>query len=211
MPKEEYVRKNRYIRITNLKRHGLMKMMNYSMMRCVSAIAVGILLMVWPEAAILYLVIAIGAMFFVPSLFSMIAYFMKGRQAGMYFPIISLGSLLFGLWLMVSPAFFVGILMYVLGILLVFAGIGQVVYLFGARTYAMVHWGFFLTPVLILLAGLVVLVNPFAAASIPFIILGISSTAYGITELINLYKFRREEKKDVPAEAMIEDVTPIEE
>ena len=43
-----------------------MKMMNYGMMRCVSAIAIGVLLMVWPEAAILYLVIAIGAMFFLP-------------------------------------------------------------------------------------------------------------------------------------------------
>ena len=49
-----------------------MKMMNYGMMRCVSAIAIGILLMVWPEAAILYLVIAIGAMFFLPSLFSLV-------------------------------------------------------------------------------------------------------------------------------------------
>ena len=78
-----------------------MKMMNYSIMRCVSAIAIGILLMVWPETAIVYLVIAIGAMFFLPSLFSLVGYFLKGRQLGMYFPIVSLGSLLFGLWLMV--------------------------------------------------------------------------------------------------------------
>ena len=81
-----------------------MRMMNYSVMRCVSAIAIGVLLMVWPEAAIIYLVIAIGAMFFLPSLFSLVGYFLKGRQLGMYFPIVSLGSLLFGLWLMVSPA-----------------------------------------------------------------------------------------------------------
>ena len=49
------------------------------------------------DSAILYLVIAIGAMFFLPSLFSLVGYFMKGRQLGMYFPIVSLGSLLFGL------------------------------------------------------------------------------------------------------------------
>ena len=93
-----------------------MKMMNYAMMRCVSAIVVGVLLMVWPEAAILYLVIVVGLVFFLPSLFSLIGYYRKGRQLGMYFPIVSLGGLLFGLWLMVSPAFFVGILMYVLGL-----------------------------------------------------------------------------------------------
>ena len=30
-----------------------MKMMNYGMMRCISAVAIGVLLMVWPEAAIM--------------------------------------------------------------------------------------------------------------------------------------------------------------
>ena len=188
-----------------------MKMMNYGIMRCVSAIAIGLLLMVWPEAAIIYLVIAIGAMFFLPSLFSLVGYFMKGRQLGMYFPIISLGSLLFGLWLMVSPAFFVGILMYVLGVVLVFAGISQIANLLNARSYAVVPLGYYVMPVLILLAGIVVLANPFAAASVPFIILGVSSAVYGITELINIYKFRKKEEKVPMNEVMIEDVTPIEE
>ena len=188
-----------------------MKMMNYSIMRCVSAIAIGILLMVWPETAIVYLVIAIGAMFFLPSLFTLVGYFVKGRQLGMYFPIISLGSLLFGLWLMVSPAFFVGILMYVLGVVLVFAGISQIAGLLGARSHASVSFGYYVMPILILFAGLIVLVNPFAAATIPFIILGISSTAYGISELINIYKFRRKEEKLMKHEIVIEDVTPIEE
>jgi uncharacterized membrane protein HdeD (DUF308 family) len=67
------------------------------------------------------------------------------------------------------------------------------------------------TPILILLAGLIVLVNPFAAATIPFIILGVSSTVYGITELINIYKFRKKEEKVMPTDVVIEDVTPIEE
>ena len=185
-----------------------MKMMNYGMMRCVSAIAIGVLLMAWPEAAILYLVIAIGAMFFLPSLFSLVGYFMKGRQLGMYFPIVSLGSLLFGLWLMVSPAFFVGILMYVLGVVLVFAGISQIANLLAARNHTEVSFGYFVLPVLILLAGIVVLVNPFAAVAIPFVILGVSSTVYGITELFKIYRFR---KKNPKTEVMIEDVTPIEE
>ena len=164
--------------------------------------------MAWPEAAILYLVIAIGAMFFLPSLFSLVGYFMKGRQLGMYFPIVSLGSLLFGLWLMVSPAFFVGILMYVLGVVLVFAGISQIANLLAARNHTEVSFGYFVLPVLILLAGIVVLVNPFAAVAIPFVILGVSSTVYGITELFNIYRFR---KKNSKTEVMIEDVTPIEE
>lgn len=136
---------------------------------------------------------------------------MKGRQLGAYFPIISLGSLLFGLWLMVSPAFFVGILMYVLGVVLVFAGLSQIAGLLNARNHAVVTFGYYVMPVLILLAGIVVLVNPFAAATIPFVILGVSSAVYGVTELINIYKFRKKEEKTPMNEVMIEDVTPIEE
>jgi uncharacterized membrane protein HdeD (DUF308 family) len=112
---------------------------------------------------------------------------------------------------MISPAFFVGILMYVLGAVLVFAGISQIAHLLSARGYATVPFGYYVMPVLILLAGLVVLVNPFAAVAVPFIILGVSSTVYGITELINLYKFRKKEEKVMPTEVVIEDVTPIEE
>lgn len=188
-----------------------MKTMNYSVIRGICAIIMGVLLVAWPEAAIVYLVIAIGAMFLVPSLFSLVGYFVKGRQMGMMFPIISLGSLLFGLWLMVSPAFFVGILMYVLGVALVFAGISQIVQLANARGWTQVPVGYYIMPVLVLLAGLIVLLNPFAAAAIPFIILGVSSIVYGVTDIINLIRFHKKEEKIVEHAVVIEDVTPIEE
>ena len=98
--------------------------------------------------------------------------------------------------------------MYLLGAVFVFAGISQIVGLLDARSYANVSTGFMVMPVLILLSGLLVLVNPFAAASVPFIILGVSSTVYGVTELINFYKFRRKAPK---AEEEIQDIVPIEE
>ena len=188
-----------------------MKALNYSVVRGICAVLMGVLLVAWPEAAIVYLVIAIGAMFFVPSLFSLVGYFTKGRQEGAMFPIVSIGSLLFGLCLMVSPAFFVGILMYVLGAVLVFAGISQILQLFNARSWTQVAVGYYIMPVLILLAGLVVLLNPFAAAAIPFIILGVSSIVYGITDIINLIRFRKKDEKKEENSVVIEEVTPIEE
>ena len=188
-----------------------MKALNYSVIRGICAVLMGVLLVTWPEAAIVYLVIAIGVMFFVPSLFLLVGYFMKGRQEGAMFPIVSIGSLLFGLWLMVSPAFFVGILMYVLGAVLVFAGISQIMQLVNARSWTQVATGYYIMPVLILFAGLVVLLNPFAAAAIPFIILGVSSIIYGITDIINLLRFRKKDDKKEENEVVIEEVTPVEE
>mgnify|MGYP003554123840 CR=1 FL=1 len=90
-----------------------MKTMNHSIVRCICAIIVGVLLVAWPEAAIVYLVIAIGALFFLPGIYAVLSYLLKGKQLGMPFPLVSIGSGLFGLWLMISPAFFVNILMYV--------------------------------------------------------------------------------------------------
>ena len=188
-----------------------MKMMNHSLVRAISSILIGLLLVVWPETAIVYLVIAIGVLFFIPGLISVGTYVARGQKVGIPFPIVSIGSLLFGLWLMVSPAFFVGILMYVLGIILVFAGISQIINLMNVRTWAQVATGYFVVPVLILIAGMVVLLNPFATASIPFIILGISCMVYGITDMLNRFRFRKKEEQPFTQTMVIEDVTPVEE
>ena len=108
---------------------------------------------------------------------------------------------------MIMPAFFVGILMYVLGAVLVLAGISQIVNLSAARSWTVVPGGFFVVPVLVLIAGVVVLFNPFTAATVPFIILGVSSIVYGLSDLVNIIRFRQ--KKDIQT-PIIEDVTPIE-
>ena len=185
--------------------------MNHSIVRCICAIIVGVLLVAWPETAIVYLVIAIGALFFLPGIYAVLTYMLKGRQMGMPFPLVSVGSGLFGLWLMINPSFFVGILMYVLGAVLAFAGISQLVNLFLARKWTGVPMGYYVMPVLILLAGLLVLANPFAAASVPFLILGVSSIVYGVSELVNQLRFRKQVEAPVIEEAEIVDVTPVEE
>lgn len=188
-----------------------MKTMSYSVIKGICAVIMGVLLVTWPETAILYLVIAIGAMFLVPGVVAVLNYIFKSREQGAMFPIVSVGSMLFGLWLMISPAFFVGILMYVLGAVLVFAGISQIMQLVNARGWTQVAFGYYVMPVLILIAGLVVLLNPFAAATVPFIILGVSSIVYGITDIINGIRFRKKEDKTTVNEVIIEEVTPVEE
>ncbi len=184
-----------------------MKTVNYAIMRSICALVIGVLLVAWPEAAILYLVITIGVLFLVPGLFAVFGYLLRGREAtGMSFPIAGLGSLLFGLWLMIMPAFFVGILMYVLGAVLVLAGVSQIANLSAARAWTSVPFGYYVVPILVLVAGVVVLFNPFEAATVPFIILGVSSIVYALSDLVNLLRFRP--KKQVEATDVV-DVTPL--
>jgi uncharacterized membrane protein HdeD (DUF308 family) len=90
-----------------------MKMIQYALLRAISAVLIGCALICWPEAAIVYLVITIGVLFLVPGAFALFSYFTRKREVEMLFPIAGLGSLLFGIWLIVMPSFFVSILMYV--------------------------------------------------------------------------------------------------
>lgn len=170
-----------------------MKAVNYYILRSMFALVLGLLLVLWPDAAINYLVITIGVLFFVPGLFSLISYFANGKRAGesSVFPIAGIGSILFGLWLIIMPSFFVNILMYVLGFILVLGGIQQIASLVSARKWTSVPLAFYIVPTLILVAGVVVLANPFKVASGAFILLGISCLVYALSELFNGFKFTK--------------------
>lgn len=185
-----------------------MRTMNYSIVRSICALVIGILLVAWPEAAILYLVITVGALFMIPGVFSVFTYLTRKQTGRFTFPVIGLGSLLFGLWLMIMPAFFIHIFMYVLGAALVLAGISQITDLTAARNWTRVPIGFFVVPSLILVAGIVVLFNPFTAATVPFIVLGVSSIVYALTDLIHIHRFQRQKPVD---KTNVEDITILEE
>ncbi len=191
----------------------MMKSINYAALSSICALIIGVLLVVWPDVAINYLVITIGALFMLPGIFGIVSYLMtanKQEAAGIHvgFPVIALGSALFGFWLMIMPSFFINILMYVLGVLLVFGGLLQIMNFMSLRAYSHVPFGFFIIPVLILAAGITVLFNPFEVATIPFIILGVSAIVYGLSDLIRLVQFSKRIKEE---EKNITDVTPIEE
>ena len=96
-----------------------MKSLNYAAISSLCALAIGILLVVWPEAAIIYLVITVGVLFLLPGLFGLFSYYAASRHKDVEmrrsFLIVALGSTLLGFWLMIMPEFFVNILMYLLG------------------------------------------------------------------------------------------------
>ena len=107
------------------------------------------------------------------------------------FPLDGLGSLLLGGWLLLMPNFFVNILMYLLGAVLVLAGIQQISTLIRARKWSVVPYGFYILPSLILLVGVMILVYPMDIMANTLTIFGVATLFYGANELINWYKFRK--------------------
>lgn len=86
---------------------------------------------------------------------------------------------------------FADLLTFVLGFILVMGGVQQIASLSAARRWTPVPGGFYVVPVAILLAGLVALFNPTGVRSTAFIIIGITSLVYAVSELINWFKFTR--------------------
>lgn len=174
-----------------------MKTISYYLLRTLFAIVVGLILVLWPDAAADYIVITIGVMFLVPGLIALIGYFALRPRYGMRrrFPIESIGSILFGVWLIAMPSFFADVLMFILGFILMMGGIQQIVSLVMARRWMRVSAGFYIVPLLILMAGVVALFNPSGTRETAFIIIGVSSMVYAITELINYFKFTRRRPK----------------
>lgn len=168
-----------------------MKGLSYSFLRAICALVLGLILVAFPDKAGDYLVITIGVVFLVPSLISLIAYFTKGIRGINRFPIEAMGSLLFGLWLIIMPTFFADLLTYVLGFILAMGGVQQIAALMTARRWALVPAGFYVVPVLILLAGVLSIFNPMGVRSTAFVIIGISCVVYAIMELINWFRFTR--------------------
>lgn len=190
-----------------------MKTLNYSLLSTICALIIGILLVVWPDVAVSYLVITIGVLFFIPGMTGIFFYYstaksMEKKGIKKIFPIPALGSAMLGFWLMLMPDFFIEILMYVLGVLLVLAGLSQLMKFLAVRKTLEVPVFMPVFSVLILMAGMLVLFNPFSAAAVPFMILGISAIFYALTDLLRLIKYK---KQQIEEEKNIVDITPIEE
>ena len=142
-----------------------MKTISYSLLRAVCALVIGLVLVLFPNQAAEYLVITVGVIFLIPSLISIVGYFAWRGERPVHFPLLGIGSLLFGLWLVIMPGFFADLLTYVLGFILVIGGVQQIASLASARNWMRVPAGFYVVPVLILLAGLFALFNPLGARS----------------------------------------------
>lgn len=165
------------------------------MLRGITALLIGGLLVFWSQSAVTYLIMAIGCLFLIPGLLSLLAYLRNTSSEGTrrfgWPQMLGVGSILFGLCLIVSPVFFEKSLMYALGIILSYAGLSEIIQLTAARQWVRVPGGFYVTPVLVMLLGIFILFNPIESANLPFIILGIGCMVYGLSDMVNVIKFRR--------------------
>ena len=191
-----------------------MKLLQSSIFRAICSIVIGVLLLKYPDNSVTWLTMAIGVLFLLSGIIALISYWNARRHASEYtitdaqgniingsqpgFPLVGIGSLILGLTLVISPNLFVQWLMYILGAMLILGSINQLIILIAARRYGSIGIFFWITPILILIAGIFIFVKPMESAEIPMIILGWCMLLYGVAEIINslmIYSMRRKLKR----------------
>ena len=204
-----------------------MKILQSSVFRAISAIAIGCLLIKYPDNTVTWLTVAIGILFLLSGLISLIVYVNARKNVSEFkildaeghviagekptFPIVGVGSVILGALLALTPNVFITALMYIIGGILVLGAINQYMNLINARKYGKVGFAYWIFPSAILLIGLYVIIKPMVPASMAMLILGWCSLLYGVTELINSLKFHADKRKfkqaqEVPvAEEIIEE------
>ena len=204
-----------------------MKILQSSVFRSISAIAIGCLLIKYPDNTVTWITVAIGILFLLSGLISLIVYVHARKNVSEFkimdseghviagekptFPIVGVGSLILGAMLALTPNVFITALMYIIGGILILGAINQYMNLINARKYGQVSFGFWVFPSVVLLIGLYVIIKPMAPASMAMLILGWCSLLYGVTELVNSLKFHADKRKfrqaqEVPvAEEIIEE------
>ena len=99
------------------------------LIRIIASIAVGLLLILYPNAALPTILLIIGILIGLPSLYALLIYLLSEDRNKLPFPVLSLVVLLFGCTLMLFPGWYIGITVYVLGGALVLIGVYQILYL----------------------------------------------------------------------------------
>lgn len=160
--------------------------------RAVLAVILGAILILWPETALRYIIMIIGIVFIATGLISFILA-NRHRAAARWSaaPFSGIGSLAFGVLLLAWPSFFVSIFMFLLGFILLLAAVGQFVALSAARRMGHVSPFNWIFPVLIFVAGMLVLFDPFQSARSVLILSGATAIFYGLTDLVNQYRIRK--------------------
>lgn len=167
-------------------------------------LTLGVLLVWVSDRMPVWLVMACGLLFVVPGAVALVGWFRRDKSvsAPPFYPVAALGSILLGAILLLFPASFVKVLMYLLAALIFLASSVQIYGIFHLRGLGVPLSGWYaVVPVAVLGAGVYVVLYPDLAAALPFIVIGAAGMVYGLLELwtawlLSRYRRRmaREEK-----------------
>lgn len=99
--------------------------------------------------------------------------------------------MIFGLLVFLFPNFFLGLIAFLFGAVLLVAGGSQILGLYNSSRYTQVSGGLYIVPALITLCGIALFFSPKASTQMLTMIFGGAVLLYGVSELVAVWKLRK--------------------
>ena len=164
-----------------------MKFIGSYIFRSLCSLLVGLLLLFNAEQMPELIVRLIGFLFLMPGLLGLVVYlygqFNRNAIVRPSFPLMSIGSILFGVFLEVYPNEFVSYLVLLLGFLLLLAGINQFLSMFTNRKVTPLSLLLMLVPMVLMGIGGYCVTHTNEAPAMLFTILGATCIYYGLSDM----------------------------
>lgn len=166
-----------------------------SVLRGVITLLLGCSLLFWPgftSGLIVKLIagflLAIGCV----TLFSAIAAASRSNSVIPVLVVINVAVyMVFGLLVFLFPNFFLGLIAFLFGAVLLVAGVSQLAGLYQSSKYTPVAGGMYVIPVAITVCGIALFFSPKASTEMLTMIFGGAVSLYGISELVAVWKLRK--------------------
>lgn len=162
-----------------------------SIISSILMIVLGILLLLFPTLSLSVLVTMIGITACVGGLFSIIRYFTMDLKESYYRNdfLIGIVVMTLGILILFKPTFFISLIPLILGIAVLFSGFAKLQDGIDAKRLGYKDSLLYIILAIIdIIFGIVILFDPFGAASVMFMIIGIGLIYSGISDLyVTLY------------------------
>ena len=159
-----------------------------NLFRGIIVAVVGVLLISLSESAMPFLVRLLGAVFFLPALFSFANLYVKRRNVAtfpMYMMfVINAGSVVLGILLMLFPVAFLEFFVILLALALLCFSLFQLFVVLSLFVSHRTGGGLLIMPLLLTVASVIVLFNPFDVISTASIVFGICLLASGVSDIV---------------------------
>ncbi|MBR4119816.1 MAG: DUF308 domain-containing protein [Bacteroidales bacterium] len=165
-----------------------------TIIRCIVAILIGVIMVIWPDKVNSLIITAIGVIIMLPTIIAILAYiFAKTEEAKKKSKttiFVSLGSAVLGLIMVLYPARFVSLFTLFVGIVLLLAGVIQIVGVLKYSIQTKSYW-MLITPLAVLATGVITVVYFNNITNMLLILIGVILLLYGVSELLNYLKLKK--------------------
>ncbi len=164
-----------------------------SVLTAVFCIAAGAVLIAFPQDAVRWTCMALGALLLVAGVFNLVSFLRGGRlrSAFQFDLVVGIVLSIIGLWLLLRPDSVVALVQYIFGAMILIHGLIQM--------HAAISLRGGIAPILLsavpVILGIVVIMDPFSSLAMLVVLIGIILLYNGIIDLYLIFRLSRVEAK----------------